>query len=63
MAREERFEPESEKALRENLYSMEARVRKLRDTRNNFNAEAKAVAEQRNSIQKQYKDQIGRAHV
>ncbi|MEK9730702.1 MAG: hypothetical protein VW230_02965 [Candidatus Poseidoniales archaeon] len=56
MAREERFEPESEKALRENLYSMEARVRKLRDTRNNFNTEAKAVAEQRNSIQKQYKD-------
>ena len=56
MAREERYEPESDKALRENLYSMEAKVRKLRETRNNFNAEAKAVAEQRNAVQKQYKD-------
>jgi len=56
MVRDERFEPESEKALRENLYSMESRVRKLRDTRNNFNSEAKAVAEQRNTVQKQYKE-------
>lgn len=42
--------------LREELQSMEAKVRKMRDTRNGFNDNAKAAAEKRNSVQAQYKE-------
>ena len=42
--------------LREKLHAMESRVRKMRETRNNFNAQAKVSAEKRNSVQSQYKE-------
>lgn len=42
--------------LRDHLHQMEARVRKLRDSRNNHNEQAKRFAEQRNAIQAQYKE-------
>ena len=42
--------------LRDHLHQMEARVRKLRDSRNNHNDQAKRFAEQRNTIQDQYKE-------
>lgn len=42
--------------LRERLHAMEAKVRKMRETRNNFNAQAKVSAEKRNSVQGQYKE-------
>ena len=35
---------------------MEAKVRKLREVRNNFSSEARSAAEQRNAIQGQYKE-------
>ena len=37
--------------LREKLHAMESKVRKMRETRNNFNAQAKVSAEKRNSVQ------------
>ena len=40
--------------LRDHLHQMEAKVRKLRDGRNNHNDQAKRFAEQRNAIQAQY---------
>ena len=40
--------------LRDHLHQMEAKVRKLRDSRNNHNEQAKRFAEQRNAIQAQY---------
>ncbi len=54
-------EPESEESrpdtdLRDHLHQMEAKVRKLRDSRNNHNEQAKRFAEQRNAIQGQYKE-------
>ena len=42
--------------LRERLHAMETKVRKMRETRNNFNAQAKVSAEKRNSVQSQYKE-------
>jgi uncharacterized coiled-coil DUF342 family protein len=42
--------------LRDHLHQMEARVRKLRDARNNHNEQGKRFAEQRNAIQAQYKE-------
>ena len=42
--------------LREKLHAMESKVRKMRETRNNFNAQAKVSAEKRNSVQSQYKE-------
>lgn len=42
--------------LRDHLHQMEAKVRKLRDGRNNHNDQAKRFAEQRNAIQAQYKE-------
>ncbi|MBA4695262.1 MAG: hypothetical protein H2066_05345 [Candidatus Poseidoniales archaeon] len=42
--------------LRDHLHQMEAKVRKLRDSRNNHNEQAKRFAEQRNAIQSQYKE-------
>ncbi|MEC8106699.1 MAG: hypothetical protein VX115_03045, partial [Candidatus Thermoplasmatota archaeon] len=35
---------------------MEAKVRKLRDVRNNFSSDARSAAEQRNAVQAQYKE-------
>jgi len=46
--------------LRERLHAMEAKVRKMRETRNNFNAQAKVSAEKRNSVQAQYKEHRGK---
>ena len=46
--------------LRERLHAMEAKVRKMRETRNNFNAQAKVSAEKRNSVQSQYKEHRGK---
>mgnify|MGYP002023999224 FL=1 len=42
--------------LRDHLHQMEAKVRKLRDARNNHNEQGKRFAEQRNAIQSQYKE-------
>ncbi len=42
--------------LRDHLHQMEAKVRKLRDGRNNHNEQGKRFAEQRNAIQDQYKE-------
>ncbi|MBT7986638.1 MAG: hypothetical protein HN689_00145 [Euryarchaeota archaeon] len=42
--------------LRDKLHAMESRVRKMKETRNNFNAQAKVSAEKRNSVQSQYKE-------
>ena len=54
-------EPESQETrpdtdLRDHLHQMEAKVRKLRDARNNHNEQGKRFAEQRNAIQAQYKE-------
>ncbi|RPG71411.1 MAG: hypothetical protein CBC59_001655 [Euryarchaeota archaeon TMED99] len=46
--------PDSE--LRDELQGMEARVRKMRNTRNSFSDQARTVADKRNSIQGQYKE-------
>jgi uncharacterized coiled-coil DUF342 family protein len=42
--------------LRDHLHQMESRVKKLRDTRGNHNESGKRFADQRNSIQAQYKE-------
>tara|TARA_B100000900_G_scaffold411665_1_gene431818 strand:- start:18493 stop:19494 length:1002 start_codon:yes stop_codon:yes gene_type:complete len=42
--------------LREELSSMEARVRKMRDNRNNLRDQGKAMAKKRNAVQDQYKE-------
>ena len=49
-------EEKPDAALREKLHAMESKVRKMRETRNNFNAQAKVSAEKRNSVQSQYKE-------
>ena len=54
-------EPESEESrpdtdLRDHLHQMEAKVRKLRDSRNNHIEQANRFAEQRTAIQGQYKE-------
>ena len=50
----EETRPDSD--LRDHLHQMEAKVRKLRDARNNHNEQGKRFAEQRNAIQSQYKE-------
>ena len=47
---------ESNIDLRDHLHQMEAKVRKLRESRNNHNDQANRFAEQRNAIQNQYKE-------
>ena len=42
--------------LRDRLHAMEAKVRKLREVRNNFSSDARSAAEQRNAVQAQYKE-------
>ena len=42
--------------LRDRLHAMEAKVRKLREVRNNFSSEARSAADQRNAVQGQYKE-------
>ena len=42
--------------LREELQTMEAKVRKLRETRNSFSDSAKQTADKRNAIQEQFKE-------
>ena len=42
--------------LREELSSMEARVRKMRDNRNSMREQGKAMAKKRNAVQDQYKE-------
>ena len=53
-AKDENTRPDAD--LRDHLHQMEAKVRKLRDARNNHNDQAKRFAEQRNAIQAQYKE-------
>lgn len=53
-AQDENTRPDAD--LRDHLHQMEAKVRKLRDARNNHNDQAKRFAEQRNAIQAQYKE-------
>lgn len=53
-AQDETTRPDAD--LRDHLHQMEAKVRKLRDSRNNHNDQAKRFAEQRNAIQAQYKE-------
>ena len=53
-AKDENTRPDAD--LRDYLHQMEAKVRKLRDARNNHNDQAKRFAEQRNAIQAQYKE-------
>ena len=45
--------PSPDGELKDELQAMEARVRKLRDTRNAFSDQARASAEKRNAIQGQ----------
>ena len=56
MTEPESQEPRPDTDLRDHLHQMEAKVRKLRDGRNNHNEQAKRFAEQRNAIQAQYKE-------
>jgi len=48
--------PNPDAELREELQGMEARVRKMRNTRNSFSEQARAVADKRNAVQGQYKE-------
>lgn len=48
--------PSPDAELREELQGMEARVRKMRNTRNSFSEQARAVADKRNAVQGQYKE-------
>lgn len=52
--KDEQARPDSD--LRDHLYQMEAKVRKLRDSRNGHNEQAKRFADQRNAVQAQYKE-------
>ena len=51
---DEEARPDSD--LRDHLHQMEAKVRKLRDSRNGHNEQAKRFADQRNAIQAKYKE-------
>ena len=42
--------------LREELQSMEAKVRKMRETRNSLREQGKAIAKKRDAVQDQYKE-------
>ncbi|MAJ00796.1 MAG: hypothetical protein CMA10_00105 [Euryarchaeota archaeon] len=46
--------PDSE--LREQLQSMESKVRKMRENRNSYREQGKAIAQKRNAVQEQYRD-------
>ncbi len=48
--------PSPDSELQDELQGMEARVRKMRNTRNSFSDQARTVADKRNSIQGQYKE-------
>ena len=48
--------PNPDAELREELQGMEARVRKMRNTRNSFSEQARTVADKRNAVQGQYKE-------
>ena len=48
--------PNPDSDLKDELQAMEARVRKLRDTRNAYSDQARTAADKRNSIQGQYKE-------
>ena len=48
--------PSPDAELREELQGMEARVRKMRNTRNSFSDQARTVADKRNAVQGQYKE-------
>ena len=48
--------PNPDSELRDELQAMEARVRKLRDTRNGYSDQARTAADKRNAIQGQYKE-------
>ena len=43
--------PNPDAELREELQGMEARVRKMRNTRNSFSEQARTVADKRNAVQ------------
>ena len=46
--------------LREELQTMEARVRKMREARNSLREQGKAIAQKRNAVQDQYKEHRGK---
>ncbi|HJL96871.1 MAG TPA: hypothetical protein QF401_01845 [Candidatus Poseidoniaceae archaeon] len=48
--------PSPDSELRDELQGMEARVRKMRNTRNSFSEQARTVADKRNAVQGQYKE-------
>ena len=52
----EEAEEKPDAALHEELQTMEAKVRKLRETRNSFSDSAKQSADKRNAIQAQFKE-------
>ncbi|MBT6644470.1 MAG: hypothetical protein HOB52_01530, partial [Euryarchaeota archaeon] len=56
MAKGQEEEERPDADLRDRLHEMEAKVRKMRDVRNNFNDAAKRFAEQRNAVQTHYKE-------
>ena len=56
MTETENANPRPDDDIRDHLHQMEAKVRKLRDSRNNHNEQGKRFAEQRNAIQSQYKE-------
>ena len=56
MAKGQEVEERPDADLRDRLHEMEAKVRKMRDVRNNFNDAAKRFAEQRNAVQTHYKE-------
>ena len=56
MPEEKDEQPRPDSDLRDHLHQMEAKVRKLRESRNGHNEQAKRFADQRNAIQAQYKE-------
>ena len=48
--------PSQDSELNEELQGMEARVRKMRNTRNSFSDQARTIADKRNAVQGQYKE-------
>ncbi|MBS73825.1 MAG: hypothetical protein CMA91_06240 [Euryarchaeota archaeon] len=56
MSDTEEQETQNNTELRDHLHQMEAKVRKLRESRNNHNDQANRFADQRNAIQGQYKE-------
>jgi len=56
MSESEEQQPQDNTELRDHLHQMEAKVKKLREARNNHNDQANRFADQRNAIQSQYKE-------